>query len=265
MREPSKARIRLMTNISLPTLKRLCMLSNNECAFPGCNMPLSESTGTITGEVCHIKAANKEGPRYDPAQTEQSRHAVANLILLCPRHHKIVDTETETYTSAMLQAFKMAHEDKSTLEISPAMSKFAEALYQTKNITIKSEGGQLAVNSPGAVQINNLNIKTQKTKVTVSPIQGSIGNNARARGYIKYLIDRYNEYQQADKSKAGSYKFIAIYKAIEREFGTKWDLIDESQFSSLVIFLQGRIDKTILGRNLKAKLKPRYHDFPDHP
>jgi hypothetical protein len=255
-----------MTSFSLPTLKRLCMLSNNRCAFPGCTAPLSEATGTVTGEVCHIRAASVDGPRYDPHQSEKARHSLSNLVFLCSRHHKIIDSEINTYTVEVLQAFKCAHEQKAIVEITPAVSKFAEAVFQKySRVVVESNSGQMAINSPGAIQINSLTLKTQKAKVTIAPILGSVGSDSRVRGYIKYLIDRYNEFQKADKSKLDGYKYIAIYKAIEREFGTKWDHVPESQFPVLVAFLQKKIDMTILGRNKKSKQVPRYHEFNEHP
>ncbi len=82
-----------MSSPKLSTIKRLYAVSHNHCAFPECKTPLVESSGTVTGEIAHIKAANKGGPRYDSLQTEEQRHEYDNLILLCGRHHKLIDTE----------------------------------------------------------------------------------------------------------------------------------------------------------------------------
>ncbi len=51
-----------------------------------------EDSETVTGEICHIRAASSGGPRYDPAQSEEDCYAASNLLVLCGRHHKIVDT-----------------------------------------------------------------------------------------------------------------------------------------------------------------------------
>jgi hypothetical protein len=64
----------------------------------------------VVGEVCHIKSARQGHQRYDPNQTDTERHDFDNLILLCRKHHKIVDTEVERYPPALLIEMKKAHE-----------------------------------------------------------------------------------------------------------------------------------------------------------
>ncbi len=45
------------------TVKRLFALSGNICAYPGCEVPIVERNGVVTGEICHIKARKPGGPR----------------------------------------------------------------------------------------------------------------------------------------------------------------------------------------------------------
>jgi tetratricopeptide (TPR) repeat protein len=93
------------------TIKRLFAVSGNQCAFPDCSLPLVDSvSGTVLGEICHIKARSPDGPRYDPAQTERARHAFENLLLLCPAHHKVVDGDPDKYTVEKLKQIKEQHE-----------------------------------------------------------------------------------------------------------------------------------------------------------
>ena len=94
---------------SAATVKRLYALSGNRCAFPRCTAPLIHE-GVVTGEVCHIKAASPEGPRFDPQQTEQERNAFENLVLMCEPHHKVIDADEESYTVEQLQQIKQRHE-----------------------------------------------------------------------------------------------------------------------------------------------------------
>jgi hypothetical protein len=98
-----------MAQPTTKTIKRLFALSGNQCAFPGCTKPLVEE-GTVIGEICHIKAQSTNGPRSDPAQHKRDRHAFENLILMCHKHHKIVDDNPETYTVEMLLQYKAQHE-----------------------------------------------------------------------------------------------------------------------------------------------------------
>jgi hypothetical protein len=100
-----------MSGPTVNTIKRLFAVSGNRCAFPKCREPLIDN-GILVGDLCHIKAANPKGPRYDPTQTEAERHAFENLILLCKKHHTIVDTDLRQYTASALMIMKKEHESK---------------------------------------------------------------------------------------------------------------------------------------------------------
>ena len=91
------------------TAKRLFALSRNRCAFPQCGVPLVEDEGTITGIICHIRARKPGGPQsMSKHQTEDDRHAFANLILMCSRHSKVIDSDPRQYTVGLLESFKVA-------------------------------------------------------------------------------------------------------------------------------------------------------------
>ncbi|PYU66762.1 MAG: hypothetical protein DMG52_35480 [Acidobacteria bacterium] len=51
--------------------------------------------------------------RYDPGQTDVERHAYANLVLMCPTHHTVIDDDEEAYTVERLCKIKAAHEAQS--------------------------------------------------------------------------------------------------------------------------------------------------------
>lgn len=98
-----------------PTVKQLYALSMNRCAYPDCPTPLvSPETGTVIGEVCHIRAHNVGGPRYIESQTDQERHGFDNLILMCRNHHKEIDAAANVakYTVEWLLDTERAHEDR---------------------------------------------------------------------------------------------------------------------------------------------------------
>ena len=94
---------------STATQKRLFALSSNRCAFPGCTSPLVDGQ-KVVGRICHIKARNELGKRYDPDQSAEERHSFSNLILLCGRHHDVVDDDDSTYTVEYLKELKAEHE-----------------------------------------------------------------------------------------------------------------------------------------------------------
>lgn len=254
-----------MADPKLSTIKRLFASSKNQCAFPRCGLPLVEGSGTVTGEVAHIKAANEKGPRYDSTQSDNERHSYDNLILLCGRHHTIVDSEHEAYPVKFLQSFKKNFEQLGAIEIAPFTAAAAQTLLQNyKNIVIQNNTGQVAVNSPGAVQAKIVNFKTNKTKITIGPPDGSVSHNFEMRSYIEYLIGRYQDYQKQNTAKDSRYKYMAIYSGIKREFDSKWQLMPEARFAELVNYLKRRIDGTKVGRIRKKRDQKRYHSFEEH-
>lgn len=95
------------------TLKKLFTLSGNQCAFPGCTLPVLDTThGVLIGQICHIKGKSPGGPRYDPNQPDDERNGYSNLLIMCAPHNKIVDDEAtrDQFPVELLQNFKQAHE-----------------------------------------------------------------------------------------------------------------------------------------------------------
>ncbi len=251
-----------MNSPSLATFKALFAKSHNRCAFPGCSSPLVEDTGTVTAEVCHIRALRPRGPRYDKDQTPEQRNAAANLVLMCGRHHKVIDTETRKYTTAVLLKIKRDHEEQGIVEITPKVARVAQELLDNyTQIHVTANSGNVAIHSPGAIQAKSLTIKTTRTKLSVEPPVGSIGASRAKVAYCQYLIDRYQEYQKGDKTGKSDYKYQAIHNALKRTFSTHWKLLDEAKFEEVVAFLQRRIDGTILGKLNRSKGHPNYRSF----
>lgn len=91
------------------TLKLLYVRSGNECAFTDCHHPIFNDKGVYIAQLCHIKAANKGGQRYDTNQSDEERSAPANLIFMCHRHHKETDC-TDEFSVEKLFEMKVNHE-----------------------------------------------------------------------------------------------------------------------------------------------------------
>lgn len=102
--------------ISNEVMRLLYAHSGNRCAYPDCTNPIFEDDGQLTGECCHIKAFRPGGPRYDASQTDEDRNGVNNLMLMCSRHHAIVDKNVETYSVEVLQEYKRAQEERYSAE-----------------------------------------------------------------------------------------------------------------------------------------------------
>ena len=102
--------------ISNEVMRLLFAHSGNRCAYPGCTNPILEDDGQLTGECCHIKAFSPGGPRYDALQTDDERNGEDNLMLMCSRHHAIVDKNVDRYTVDVLQEYKRNHEERYSAE-----------------------------------------------------------------------------------------------------------------------------------------------------
>jgi tetratricopeptide (TPR) repeat protein len=135
---------------NIPTVKRLFAISGNLCAFPQCPTPIIDpSSNVVIGEICHIKAREEGGARYDPSQTDEERNAFENLILLCSVHHKIVDTDENAYPVKRLTEIKAAHEGKFSYGAEPAEEIVQRLIVKTYFAgsaikTVHQTGGQAA-------------------------------------------------------------------------------------------------------------------------
>lgn len=96
---------------SIRDAKLLWGLAAGRCAFPDCRvLCVEEATEAdplaVLGENAHIAGHSPTGPRHDPGMTLQEVDAYANLVLLCTRHHTIVDKQKNTYTVEDLRRWK---------------------------------------------------------------------------------------------------------------------------------------------------------------
>src|SRR5262245_9439089 len=107
----------MATNPTLPTIKRLFAVSSNRCAFEKCDVTIINK-GTVVGHVCHIEARNPGGPRYNPTQSEEERNGFDNLVLMCPVHHTVIDSDVESYTVPRLKEIKANHEARAEQTLS---------------------------------------------------------------------------------------------------------------------------------------------------
>lgn len=102
-------------SISLKTHKLLWGYSGNKCAFEDCRNDLiadeTESDDeSIIGDEAHIVARSEDGPRGKSKLSEEERDKYDNLILLCRKHHKIIDDQFNFYTVEKLNKIKKEHE-----------------------------------------------------------------------------------------------------------------------------------------------------------
>src|SRR5262245_34422419 len=84
---------------------------------------------------------------------------------------------------------------------------------------------------------------------------GCIGADLPKRNYVKYLVERYNRYREADASfgRKERLHYAVLFKNIEAKFKAPTYFILENRFEELVDYLHSRIDDTILGRRNNSR------------
>ena len=231
------------------TVKKLFARCRNRCAFPECSAPIVEDNGTITGIICHIRARSRGGPRFDAKQTAEQRHAFENLIVMCSRHSKVIDSEPLRYTAKMLGGFKAAHEQPGEIELSQADGKKVDVLlaeYREINIIAQKV------------------VFTKSKGPTIDPPAGSIGSDLLMRNYTKHLIDRYNDFASKQPGRT-KFSFAAIHSLIKKRYRVgKWELVPIGRFEDLCALLQDRINATMLGRINQSKGQKNYSTLAEY-
>lgn len=149
-------------------MKHLFAVSGNQCAFPNCKTTLVDvESRKVTGRICHIKAHNPGGKRYDPNQSAKECHAFDNLVLMCPIHHDVIDADEVSYTVERLREIKATHEAKHQGGSEPS-DDIVQQFMQTISNTIINDGsvifsqGQMG----GQIAHNITNIGPQPRRIS---------------------------------------------------------------------------------------------------
>ncbi|GBQ80183.1 hypothetical protein AA13595_0261 [Gluconacetobacter johannae DSM 13595] len=228
-------------------------------------MPIVEAVGTITGEICHIRARNEGGPRFDVTQSEDERQSFANLVLLCRRHHKMVDAEPDVYSAEALEEIKRLREEEMGRPEEATDAFYAKILLSDlRRIEVTNNSGNVVIDSPGAIIAATVNVKSARKTVKIQPAAGTIGADLKASRYIQYLISRYNKFASADKSRDTKFSYGAITKNIEANFSGPWRMLAIEDFDALCTYLQRRISRTRIAKANAAKGLRAFSSFEDY-
>jgi len=179
-------------SIQLTTIKRLYAKSSNQCAFPKCTAPIIVD-GIAVGEICHIKARRKNGPRYDATLSSADRDSYANLLLLCRTCHKLVDSDPDRYTSTLLTKIKRLHEAAGDWEITPQLAHDAQLILQSSTkrpkTSAKVSGHGIAIAVGGDVKAPiTINHPIHRKSPDSKYPSNAIGADANMAGYVDYLF-----------------------------------------------------------------------------
>lgn len=263
------------------TIKVLFAKSQNRCAYPDCSEQMIVGD-LVLGEICHIRARRKNGPRYDPNLTAKERDAAANLVLLCPTCHSLVDKGDRcTFTVEWLEEIKRAHEAEAPLELSATDAPMALALlakHQGKplppgfRLVLKTRvvakagkrGVAIAVGGDNHAPIH-VNVGAPKATGGRGYRGNSLGSDAAFSGYIDYLVEMYVKYMRPI-SKPGEDLRGRIGKNIRDKFRlgsrTRNDL-PISRFWDLVAFLYEKLAATPVGRQHASRGTKLYSTFDE--
>lgn len=92
-----------------------CKCSNPNCKRPTSGPKLSVNGFVRSGEAAHICAASPGGKRYAPDMTKEERMSISNGIWLCRNCHKLVDSDEQRYTVAVLRSWKAIAEEEARI------------------------------------------------------------------------------------------------------------------------------------------------------
>ncbi len=181
------------TKLSAKTAIQLWMRSAGNCQYRGCPEYLYRDDLTekamINGYLAHIIADSPDGPRGDPIQSPQLAKDITNLMLLCPKHHKLIDVDDiDGHSVEVLRQMKQEHED------------FVERFKQ----------GILHSHATGVIQLFAPVGETKVTELSDPLIREAIGINRYPKseyGSIFLMNDR-------DFSNTSSEFWIANYREI---------------------------------------------------
>jgi hypothetical protein len=211
------------------TLKKLYLMSHNECAFPGCTQSLArEDRDDFTVNICHIEAAEAGGQRYNPNSNDDYRRSYENLILLCANHH-IETNDEKKYPIEALKRMKLDHHILMIQRASRArvLNTHSSVLGEVINLISSSD----LLSSPGQADL---------------PANFAINDKISHNNVIRYkpVIEEYAVYQG---------KLTNIYAEIEKQGSYKKEQLLQN-IKSLYLAAKGKIlngDESI--GNIQAK------------
>src|SRR5258708_3053298 len=103
--------------------KLLWARAGGTCTLCKSNLTADAKSGdrdVVLGEEAHIVSEEPNGPRFRPMPRKEV-DTYANLLLLCPSDHKIVDEQVTYYTEQRLQTLKREHERWMKDRVSPTI------------------------------------------------------------------------------------------------------------------------------------------------
>jgi len=156
-------------SISKHIIKKLYAFSGNQCAFPDCNEELIIENGTVVSEMCHIEGIAPKAPRHNPMLTPEQTNDFSNLIVLCLKHHAIIDEEKSSCTVDVLKKMKRDHENnflKSQYQISEQLVEKIQKNFEGQ-LNIHTGSGNQFVTGSGDITVGITSISDVRELVLI--------------------------------------------------------------------------------------------------
>ncbi|SKG54988.1 Regulatory protein AfsR [Mycobacteroides abscessus subsp. bolletii] len=208
--------------LSERTIKYLCLVSGNLCAYSGCrsrlgDLPADDELPVIFGEMAHIIGWSESSPRGDSTISEFQRAHPTNIICLCERHHKMVDSLPQKYPPDRLRAMKRKHEAKFTRTVSAS-----HAIPRLKEHFV----GRSSDFVPACNIFENESVTAPMVGITGPPGIGKTQFACRLGREIEQYFPAGHIYVRANRSRRESAEplLAEVYRAIEGSYPpAEWD------------------------------------------
>lgn len=194
-------------------------------------------------------------------------HNADDLIVLCGRCHDKADAGTISRSELykLKRGLILGGQTPSNVISFPgAQNKFLAREDSPPIVNTKQTGNVNLSGSPvvhGNITVTNIKT-TKKSKSAPTIIPGTIGENARKIGYLKYLIKRYQKFKEWECNKKGvKLQYGKIWGSYQDEIKYTPQNTPIDLFDNAVAYLQGRIRNTKLGRIKNSRGQKLFSDF----
>jgi hypothetical protein len=154
---------------------RLWGKAGGRCEYEGCNTRLWLDSLTQVefnaAYIAHIIADQPGGPRGDPKLSELLKSDITNLMLMCDKHHRLIDREDiPGHPVERLKAMKALHEKRIDAVTDIVQDKQSHVILYGANI-----GAQ---GSPLSLREAALNMLPDRYPASQQPLLLSLGNSS---------------------------------------------------------------------------------------
>ena len=256
-------------SIPIKELKALLQKSGNRCAFPGCGeILLHECDETddpvVLSKIAHIVAESLDGPRGNYPLSTEERNKEVNLLILCGKHHDIIDNTPQLYTVERLRQIKEDHETLIRKATDAAISKgTTDKNNQTDYIHEAVFSTLFPVNK---MPVYVYSAQTEYTEYQKADIAKNIIHPNRSSIIYPYIIRAQNLYAFQDLGRADNpFSKVVDKKTVHSHPVRTW--WDDPVLSKWFVDLLNRSLNKLTGRKglLWDKDHHRYYFEPDEP